>query len=137
MNTQSNSQPTVTKTHRYGGNILVVVLVLMVVGMTIISMSLALVISTSQSLGGAMTTDRVRAAAEGGVENAILNVLRNPEYAGETLVIDGLDVTSTVTPGAQTIIAVTADHGAYTQSYEVVLERISGVLSVASWQQID
>ena len=119
------------------GNILVVVLVLMVVGITIASMSLALVISTTQSLGGAMESDRIRVAAEGGVENAILNVLRNPSYSGESLVIDGLTVVTTVTQGANTTVIATVTSGTHRQRYQVVLQRVSGVLTVTSWQQID
>lgn len=116
---------------------MVIVLVIMVVGITIVTMSLALVISTSQSMGGMMETHRISAAVEGGVENAILNILRNPTYAGETLSIDGMPVTVTVVQGAQTTITATAVSGVYRQRYQVVLERISGVLTIVSWQHID
>ena len=122
---------------KHSGNILVVVLVIMVVGITIATMSLALVISTTQSLGGAMEGERLRAAVEGGVENAILNILRNPGYSGEDMTIDGLPVAVEVTTGVQTTIVATASNGAHRQRYQVVLERVAGVLTVVSWQQID
>lgn len=114
-----------------------VVLVLMVVGIAIVSMSLALVITTSQSMGGAMESGRIRAVVESGVENAILKLLRNPSYAGESMVVDEVTVVVTVTQGAQTTIIATATSGEYRQRYQVLLERISGVLTVVSWQQID
>lgn len=125
------------RTAKKPGHILVVILVLMVVGITIVAMSLALVISTTQSLGGAMTADRVHAAAEGGIENAILKLLRDPTYTGEEMIVDDLPVTLAVTRGTQTVIVATAESGAFTQRYRVVLERISGVLTIISWQQID
>lgn len=136
MNIQTPAPPAPSRT-AYQGNILVVVLVLMVVGMTIVTMSFALLITTTQSLGGVMESDRMRGAVEGGVENAILNILRNPSYAGGTLVVDGLTVTTTVTSGTQTTILATATNGTYRQRYRVVLERVSGVLTIVSWQQID
>lgn len=129
------------KTHqarRQPGHILVAVLVLMVVGITITTMALAVLVTSSQSLGGAMEADRISAAVEGGVENAILSVLRNPSYSGEeNLEIGGLLVDIEVTQGAQTTIRATAASGNYSQRYQVVLERIGGVLTVTSWQQID
>lgn len=137
MKTQSPSRYQHFCRAKQPGNILVVVLVLMVVGITIVSMSLALVITTSQSMGGAMESDRMRAAVEGGIENAILKLLRNPSYAGESMVIDGVAVVVTVTQGAQTTIIATATSGEYKQRYRVLLERISGVLTVVSWQQTD
>ncbi len=119
------------------GNILVIVLVMMVVGITIATMSLALVITTTQSMGGAMEADRMRTAAEGAIENAILKVLRNPSYSGETMTIDGIPITLTVTQGAQTTVMATAVKGTHRQRYQVVLQRTNGVLGVVSWLHID
>lgn len=132
-------QPVLPK--KTSGNVLIVVLVLMVVGISLVALSLALAVSSTQLTGGAMSASRLRSAAEGGVENAILMLLRNPGTAGSTetisLEIDGIEVETTIERDVATVITATAADGSASQRYRVVLERLSGVLTVTSWQRID
>lgn len=125
-----------SRTHQ-PGHILVVVLLVMLIGIFTITMAASMIITTSQAHGSRMQSNSLRTAAESGVENAILNVLRDPAYTGETINIDGVDVGIVVQPGSPTTITATATGEQQKHVYRVTVDRINGMLSITSWTQIE
>lgn len=119
------------------GHILIVVLLLMLVGIFAITMAATLVVTTSQSHGSRLSSSNISSAAESGIENAILNVLRNPAYTGGTFLIDGLTVSTVVVPGTPTVITATATSSGQRHVYEATVDRVDGMLSITSWTQLE
>jgi len=76
--------------------------------------------------------------AESGAENAILRLLRDPSYTGETLLTpDGQAVEITVQTGPPIVITSRAETAGLSRAVQIELTRQSGVLEVLSWQQIN
>lgn len=112
--------------------LLVFIVVILIISTTSIAISISSMRGQSFFEGGLVTL----AAAESGVENAILRLLRDPEYTGETLAIGGAIVEIEVLATSPTIITVTADSGAYEKTIEVRLDRVAGVLQLQRWREI-
>lgn len=75
-------------------------------------------------------------AADSGAENAILRLLRDPSYTGESMQVGTADVTITVTGSAPQVVTVVADSGAFERTVQVELERVSGVLQITRWMEL-
>ncbi len=118
------------------GQALMTLLFFMVIGATVIA-STAIVIANSMMSG---TTIEQSAsayyAAESGVEDGILRLLRNPAYTGNftTTVGDG-SVTTTVASGG-TINAI-GTSGSTVRKIQVQTTTTNGQLSVSSWKEVN
>lgn len=112
--------------------LLVFIVVILVISTTSIMISISSLRGQSHVDAGISTLN----AAESGAENAILRLLRDPGYTGETLVIDGVDIELSVVHGAPIIITSIADSGAYEKTVEVRLLRTNGILELQSWKEL-
>lgn len=115
------------------GYVLTALLVFMVVILLITTTTVLVSISTLQ--GELFFDSGMRAviAADSGAENAILRILRDPTYVGETMQIEGTDVVVTVSSGSPQLVTVVADSGSFERTVQVELERVEGMLQVNSW----
>lgn len=82
-------------------------------------------------------SDQGRALAEAGVEEAVLRLLRDKDYSGGSLVLDGKNVTIEVT-GDETNKTITSSVNYFGKNKAVQAEvtNLSGVMEVSSWQDI-
>lgn len=85
---------------------LVSLIVVVALSIIVVSTVLGLVISNSINTSSIQQSMLVRNAAESGMENALLRLLRDPSYAGETL--------PSAINGYQTVITVTGNNGTKT-----------------------
>ncbi len=75
--------------------------------------------------------------AEGGAENAVLRVLRDPSYTGENdLPIGNGDADIVVTAGNPVSIVSTGKVGNFIRKIQVTMERTSGYYTITSWREI-
>lgn len=75
--------------------------------------------------------------AEGGAENAVLRVLRDPSYTGENdLSIGNGEADIVVTPGNPVSIISTGKVGNFIRKIQVTMERTSGYYTITNWQEI-
>ena len=72
--------------------------------------------------------------AESGAENALLRILRDSTYTGETLPIGNGTATITVEGSPMTIISI-GQYGTYQRKIEVVAS-LGDTLSIVSWKEI-
>lgn len=86
--------------NKIAGQTVVILMIFITISIVIISAAVILVISNTAGAAIGQQSVVVRELAENGVENALLRLLRDPSYTGETM-IDG-DTT--------TIISVTGDN---------------------------
>lgn len=69
------------------GQALITLLFFMIIGGVVTASAVAVVLVNSLSASKMELSDNAYAIAESGVENAILRILRDPSYSGETLQI--------------------------------------------------
>ena len=123
------------------GFALVTVIVFSAVAMLIITAGVSLSLITTQSNQAFNAGQRALALAEAGAEEAILKLIRNPEYTGETIGADVLNI-----DGGTAIINISDNAGikVITVDGQVVgakrwvvveVDDSSGMMVVNSWQE--
>lgn len=104
---------------------------------TIATTSVSVIITNAQSTAATAQSMEAYYAAEAGVENATLQLLRNPSYTGETLQITS-DTTSqiVVENSPSYVVTATGKSGRYTRVIRANLNYTNSILSVVSWTEI-
>lgn len=118
------------------GQALVVLLFYMIIAITLVTTAVAVVISNSMAVTKTESGIVAMDIAETGAENAIIQVLRNTNYQGETLTIgDGTAISTVSGTSTKTITTVGAVNGS-SRTVQVVASFVNGVLTVTSWQEL-
>ena len=118
------------------GQSLVLLLIFVLMAMTF---AITAILTTIVNSGSVTTMQRgieVRELADSGVENALLELIRDPSYAGEDYLLDGVDISTSITEGLQKTITVEATESDITRTVEVLIDYTDNVLSVVSWKEI-
>lgn len=118
------------------GQSLVVLLVFMAIAMTVTSAAVVMMIVGSTAASRYEQGQIAYATAESGAENALLRLLRDPNYAGETLTIGSATATITVTGTDPKTVTSTGASGGFTRQVQVVAGYTSGILTVTSWSEV-
>lgn len=118
------------------GYVAVVLLVFVTVTIVVAGAAASLSIVALQSSTGMSQSQLTYAIAESGIENALIRLLRDPAYGGETLPVGNGQAEITVSGTSQQTIISTGQLSGYERSIQVEVERIGGVLSITSWQEV-
>lgn len=116
---------------------LITLLVFIMVALSIAATSVSIIMTNAQSTQSTGQSMEAYYAAETGIENASLQLLRNPDYTGETVYIN--ERVSTVidaTHSAQYVVTATGRSGIFTRKIQAILDYTDNVLSVISWQEL-
>ena len=107
------------------------------VAITIATTSVSIIISNAESTRASAQTMEAYYAAEAGLENASLQLLRNPSYTGETINV-GSDATAdiVVTNSGGYIVISTGKSGIFTRVLQANFDYTDNILSVNSWREI-
>jgi hypothetical protein len=122
--------------HVQSGQSLVMLLIFMIIALTITSAAIAMIVINTRTTGKFALGTVAYYAAESGAENAILRLLRNPNYSGETMAVgDGSAVitVSGVDPKTITSVGVVGDAR---RTIQVVAGYTNNILTVSSWKEI-
>ncbi|MEI6533160.1 MAG: hypothetical protein WCO06_04960 [Candidatus Roizmanbacteria bacterium] len=121
------------------GQSVTILLVFMVVVITVTSASVAMMLTNSLAGSTMQRGTLVLYASESGAENAIMRLLRNPNYAGETMTIDGINVVIGVNTPTTTlkVITSTATLNGIKRVLEVQLLNTDGIFGINSWKEIN
>lgn len=108
------------------------------IGIAVIVTSAAVVIIVTNNLAASKFElgNLAFGVAESGAENALLKLLRDPNYTGETLAVGGGDAIITVGGGAQKVITIQGTVNDFVRTIEVRVSYTDNVLSVTSWKEI-
>lgn len=117
------------------GQTLVTLLVFTVVAIAVTTTAVSVMINTMRSTSLTETRVLLTQAAESGVENAILRLLRDPDYAGEQLSVGETVVTITVTGTDTKLITATATFLDYIHTVSATLSYVNNSLEVSNWHQ--
>ena len=115
---------------------LILLLVFTTIGIIVSSAAVAISIINSQAASKFSQGQDALALAESGAENAIIRLLRDPNYFGETLNIGGATVTITVAGGAAKTIQSKSQDGDFKRTIQVEGNFTNNLFTVSSWQEI-
>ena len=116
------------------GQTLVTLLVFMVIAIAITSSAVVLTISNSLQASKVEQGMMALQIAESGAENALLRLLRNPSYTGETLTVGTGTAVLTVT-GTPVKIISEGINGRFRRKIEIGVNT-STTLTVTSWKEV-
>lgn len=123
--------------HSQSGMALVTVLIFTAVALIVIVMGVTLSITQVDSAVTYSSGQEAILTAESAAENALIRLLRNPNYAGETLTFENGTATivvSGVSPNKQ--IDVTADVSSSVRKLRIGFSDVDGILQVNTWQEV-
>jgi len=137
MNQVQNDRKYVGSVQLQRGQALITLLFFTVIAVIITSAAVVIILINSLSAQKLEQGTISYYAAESGAENAILRLLRDPSYTGETLTIDGSIVVSTVSQSGSTYtIASSATSGNFKRKVEITASFVSNILTISSWKEI-
>ena len=118
----------------------VLVSILIIIAVSVLATGTAVVASSlSKTTGISTTSDKLLYAAESGVDESLIKLLRNPTiYNGETLILEGVSVNVVVNrlPPTKIIITSEAVQDSFRRKVEVSAEFVNNILTVTSWKQV-
>lgn len=126
-----------TAVSKKNGQALVTLLFFIIIGITITTAAAVIL------LGNNLTTSTVEQgttayyAAESGIENALVALLRNPTYAGETMTIDNATVIVQVAQGNPIVITATGKYANTLRKIQANAVYNNNTLSISSWKEIN
>jgi len=120
---------------RREGQTLVSLMIFMVTAIIIITAAVAVIIinskATSKFYQGIVSYD----IAETGIENAIIRLLRDPNYSGETLVLEDKTVEIQVSGASPYTIISTGTNGNFKRTIQATASYNNNVLNISSWEE--
>lgn len=118
------------------GQTLVTLLVFSVMAISVAAAAVAIMINTSRATHITESRVRVMGAAESGVENAIIRLIRDPGYTGETLILDDNTIIIVVSGTDTKTIRSTANNGFFQQTIQATASYVDNRLTVTSWNTV-
>ena len=118
------------------GQALISLLFFMIIAITITSAAIIMIFTNSLSASAAQQGDVSYAAAENGIENALLRLLRDPTYKGETLPSNGGNATVQIVGNDPYTITSDGYVNSYKRTIQVVASYTTGQLTISSWKEI-
>lgn len=118
------------------GQTLVILLVFVALAITVALAAVAVIVSNTASASkfelGAVTAQ----AAESGTEVALIKLLRDPNYTGESFTIDTASVTVNVVGGDTKTVTSTASMGDFIRKVQTIVNFSSdGKMTITSWKE--
>lgn len=126
--------------NRQSGQTLIALLFFIMVGIIVTSASILALSVNAQAAQKLSQGEVVRQLAETGGENALLQLLRDNNYTGETMTdvggVTGDSVTIAVTGTTVKTISSVASSGDFTRKIEITVSLVNNVLTVTSWKEV-
>ncbi len=115
------------------GQAVVALLFFMTISIAIITAIVIIVLNNATAVSSLEQGNTAYLAAESGAENALIRLLRDPSYSGETLIVDQGSVVVEVSNGIVTSTATVANS---IRKIQIDTVYNNNVLEVTSWKEI-
>lgn len=119
------------------GQALVLLIVVMVVGTVITSAAVIFAIVNLKAASNLQSGEEAYAIAESGAENAILRLVRNPAYGGETLTVGSGEAVITVSGSGNLTVVSEGVRGNFRRKVEVTGSYVNNIFTVSAWREIE
>jgi hypothetical protein len=117
------------------GQTLIILLVFSIVAMTVAAAAVDIMINVSQATNRIEGSINVSQVAESGIENALLRLLRDPSYTGETLQVGEGTVVVVVTGTDPKTITATGTIHSYSKTVQATVTFTNNIMQVTSWKE--
>lgn len=117
------------------GQALITLLFFVLISLTITSGAIIIIIANSISVSKVQEGTLAYYAAESGIENSLLRLLRNQNYLGETLSIGDVGVAVTVI-GDNPKIVIATSSGNFKRTVQVQANYNNGYYSFSNWKEL-
>ncbi len=118
------------------GQALITLLFFVLVSLTITTGAIIIIIinsiSASKSQQGAITYY----SAENGIENAALRLLRDPNYTGETLTVEGSTIVVTVEGTNPKTVVSAGQDGNFKRRVSAQMNYTNGYYTISNWKEL-
>lgn len=124
--------------HNQKGQTLVILLTYMVIAIIVTTASIALVLNSSRGTDKVYQGTNALDIAESGAETAMIKLLRDPSYAGETLnIATGGQATITVSgTDPNRVILSKGTLNNFTRTIQVLVNTSNNTITATSWKEI-
>lgn len=118
------------------GQTLVLLLIFMVVAIMITTASVAMIVTNIKATDKLSQGTTALDVAESGAENAVIKLLRDPTYTGETLSVGGGQAVITITGTNPKTILSKGTLNNFTRSIQVTVDMTNNISTVTSWKEL-
>jgi len=118
------------------GQTLIILLIYMVIAIIVTTASIALVINSSRGTDKVYQGANSLDIAESGAETAMIKLLRDPNYIGETVAVGNGQAVITVTGTNPIIIVSKGTLNNFTRTIQVIVDTSNNTLTATSWKEI-
>lgn len=118
------------------GQALITLLFFVLISLTITAGAIIIIIANSISVSKFQEGTIAYYTAESGVENALLRLLRDPNYTGETLTIGTSTVVITVTGSNPKTVASVGQNGNFKRTVQAQMNYNNGYYTFSNWKEI-
>jgi hypothetical protein len=119
------------------GQALITLLFFIVVGISITSAAAIILVNNIASASTSEQGTDAYEVAESGIENALLELLRNPSYSGETLFVGNGTCVIQVTNGNPITILSTGTYNNSVRKIQVQVVYNNSILTISTWKEIN
>ncbi len=118
------------------GQTLIILLIYMVIAIIVTTASIALVINSSRGTDKVYQGANSLDIAESGAETAMIKLLRDPNYIGETVTVGNGQAVITITGTNPKIIVSKGTLNNFTRTIQVIVDTSNNILTATSWKEI-
>lgn len=118
------------------GQALITLLFFVLISLTITSGAIIIIITNSISASKFQEGTLAYFAAESGIENALLRLLRDPNYTSETLTVGAQTAVITVTGDNPKTVVSVGQNGNFRRTIQVEMDYNSGYYTFSNWKEI-
>ncbi|QQG40542.1 MAG: hypothetical protein HYV37_03155 [Candidatus Levyibacteriota bacterium] len=118
------------------GQSLITLLFFMIIAITIISASVVVTLVNTQSTSRLEITNNAYVMAENGAEDAILKLLRNPDYTGESFSLGEANIITQVSGTNTKAATIEARLNGFIRKIQVNLDYSNNILRMISWKEV-
>ena len=108
----------------------------MLISLTITTGAIIIIITNSISVSKFQEGTLAYYTAESGVENALLRLLRDPNYTGETLAIGGGTAVITVAGDNPKTVVSVGQNGNFKRTVQAQMDYNSGYYTFSNWKEL-
>lgn len=118
------------------GQALITLIFFVLIAITIVSGAIIMIAVNTTTLAKLQEGNISRDVAEAGIENALLRLLRDPNYTGETLIVDSSTVVITVTGSNPKTITAVGTNGNFKRTVQAKMTYTNGYYTFSGWKEI-
>ncbi len=122
--------------HLQRGQALITLVFFVLISLTITTGAIIIIIANSLSVSKFQEGTLAYYAAESGVENALLRLLRDPNYTGETLMIGSGTAVITVTGSNPKTVVSVGQNGNFKRKVSAQMTYNNGYYTFSNWKEI-